>query len=80
MRLGAKPVTQSNTVYHGKFVHVDNNYIYQELGRNNVIKHSKSVFPPGQLPQVGKFMSIKYENGQAQMVLKSTNKNLDISR
>jgi len=76
----AKPVTRLDTVYHGKLVHIDNNHVYQELGLNNVIKHQKSVFPPGQLPQVGKVASIKYQNGQAKVITKEANKNIKISR
>lgn len=76
----AEPITRLDTFYHGKFVHIDDKHIYQELGQNNVVKHQRSVFTQNQLPELGKFGAIKYENGQAQLVSKQQNKKLTLSK
>lgn len=47
----------------GVVLHMDEKYVYQEMGRNNIARHERRAF--AQAPEIGVYARFKYENGKA---------------
>lgn len=49
--------------HDGVIVHTDKEHVYQQVGKNNFVKHDRSNFD--KVPEVGSNSSVKYDGGKA---------------
>ncbi|MCP5246112.1 MAG: conjugal transfer protein TraO [Burkholderiales bacterium] len=59
----AKEAETANHSYEGLIIHVDKDFFYQKSG-NEFIKHSSKYFL--KLPEVGKIITVRYDNEATQ--------------
>lgn len=62
----------------GVVIHVDEKYIYQEMGRNNIARHERRYFP--QDPDIGRYARFQYQNGKATDVAVTQHKGRALGR
>lgn len=62
----SKPATEHGHQFAGKIVDLDAKHVYQELGKNNVVRHDRTAFEKA--PDRGQFSKIQYDHGKAQVV------------
>jgi len=51
-------------------VDIDGKHVYQELGRNNIVRHDRAAFGQ-QLPERGQTVKVAYQQGRAQVVARA---------
>lgn len=73
----SKPAQDKGQPFAGKVVDVDAKHVYQELGKNNIVRHERSAF--AQAPEKGKFTKIQYDAGKAQVVDKGQSQGQKLS-
>ncbi|MBP7655018.1 MAG: hypothetical protein KA742_00540 [Pseudoxanthomonas sp.] len=65
----AKPADQQKE-HSGRVVDIDGKHVYQELGRNNIVRHDRAAFGQ-QLPERGQTVKVAYQQGRAQVVARA---------
>ncbi|ENV52095.1 IncP-type DNA transfer protein TraB [Acinetobacter junii CIP 107470 = MTCC 11364] len=71
-----KPIpSKDEKTFSGQILHVDNNYLYQLTGPNEILKHDKHLLSKAVLPEtklsVGQYCSIKCQAGKILEVSKN---------
>ncbi len=60
----ATPVDASRLgVVTGIVIHHDDKHIYQEMGRNNIVRHERRAF--AEVPEIGRYKRLQYVDGKA---------------
>lgn len=70
--------TDDKQLFAGTVIHADKRHVYQELGKNNIVRHDRSTFD--QTPTIGQFTKIQYNLGRAQVVDKTQSQSLGVGR
>lgn len=76
----AKLVTRTDSIYHGKLIHLTEQHVFQDIGRNNFIKHDRTLFPQKHDLIIGTQAAIKYEHGKVNVILQPTDQNINLSK
>lgn len=64
----AKPADQHKE-HVGRVVDIDGKHVYQELGRNNIVRHDRATFGQ-QIPERGQTVKVQYQQGRAHVVMR----------
>lgn len=85
MQKGVYPLYEAKTaatdgkqLFAGTVIHADKRHVYQQLGKNNIVKHDRSAFD--QAPTIGQFTKIQYTMGRAKFIDKTQGQSLGIGR
>ena len=62
----SKPAEGKGQQFAGKIIDTDAKHVYQELGKNNIVRHDRAAFD--KVPERGQFTKIQYDAGKAQVV------------
>lgn len=53
-------------LYAGTVLHMSDRHVFQELGKNNIVKHDRAAFEKA--PEIGRFTKVQYDAGKARIV------------